>query len=155
MTLPPRGGSQLQPSWSPQTLSSVSSTQGDHWDLPGPQGTGQEGCAGSDSIEEKQRASTEMRTTTSWALKARRRHPGFTGAPALGPPYPSFQVGVPPQLWVPTRLMKVTPISVAPSAGGQKGVGTPSLTSIVCPGPMQNEYGKIGRPPRWWCPSAE
>ena len=76
----------------------------------GPQGTGQEGCAGSDSIEEKQRASTEMRTTTSWALKARRRHPGFTGAPALGPPYPSFQVGVPPQLWVPTRLMKVTPI---------------------------------------------
>ena len=121
----------------------------------GPQGTGQEGCAGSDSIEEKQRASTEMRTTTSWALKARRRHPGFTGAPALGPPYPGFQVGVPPQLWVPTRLMKVTPTSVAPSAGGQKGVGTPSLTSIVCPGPVQNEYGKIGRPPRWWCPSAE
>lgn len=31
----PRGGSQLQPPWSPQTLSSVSSTQGDHWDLPG------------------------------------------------------------------------------------------------------------------------
>lgn len=26
---------QLQPPWSPQTLSSVSSTQGDHWDLPG------------------------------------------------------------------------------------------------------------------------
>lgn len=26
---------QLQPPWSPQTLSSVSSTQGDHWNLPG------------------------------------------------------------------------------------------------------------------------
>mgnify|MGYP006996549936 CR=1 FL=1 len=120
-----------------------------------PQGAGQEGRAGSDSTGEKQRASTEMRTTTSWALKAPRRDPGFTGAPALGPPYPGFQVGVPPQLWVPTRPMRVTPTSVVPSAGGQKGVRTPSLTSIMCPGPVHNECGKIGPPPHWWCPSAE
>lgn len=116
----------------------------------GPQGAGQEGSAGSGRVGEKQRASVEMRTTTS-----SRRDPGFTVAPALRPSYPGFQVGVPPQLWVPSQPMRGTPTSVASSAGGQKGVGNPQLHQHHVPGAYAEWARENRHPAPRGCPSAE
>ena len=112
-----------------------------HGTRSGPQGAAREGRAGSGRVGEKQRASVEMRATTS-----SKRDPGFTVAPALGPSYPGFQLGVPPQLWVPSQLMRGPPTSVAPSAGGQKGVGNPQLHQHRVPGACA-EWARENRPP--------
>lgn len=107
-----------------------------HGTKSGQQGTGQEGSAGSAWKEEKWRASGERKVTNSQALKVPQKDPSFTGAPALGTPHTGPQGGVPPRLWVPSYLIRVTPASVPPSVGGQEGVRNTQLNQLRVPGSL-------------------